>query len=105
MLPPIPPVTHTVGLDTLTWFEDVLSTAAKGSSGDISVKISYYIPGTPATPTDEESSGSEKSGLEQAVTKDYGRPVLRGIINGFCDEAGSVGIAGKYRPHMPFVTC
>ncbi|KAJ8472913.1 hypothetical protein ONZ51_g8201 [Trametes cubensis] len=79
--------------DTLTWFEDVLSTAAKGSSGDISVNISYHITGTPATTTDEESSVSEKSGLEQAVTKDYGRPVLRGIINGFCDEAGSVGIA------------
>ena len=94
---PLPPVTHTVGLDTLTWFEDVLSTAAKGSSGDLSASISYHITGTPATTTDEASSVSEKSGLEQVVTKDYGRPVLRDIINGFCDEAGSVGIAGKYR--------
>ena len=92
-------------IGALTWFEDVLSAAAKQSSRTLSVNISYHITGTSATITDEASSMSEKSGLEQAVTKDYSRPVLRDIISGFCDEAGSVGIAGEYRPRMPFVTC
>ncbi|KAJ8472912.1 hypothetical protein ONZ51_g8200 [Trametes cubensis] len=77
----------------LTWFEDVLSTAAKQSSGNLSVNISYHITGTSATITDEASSMSEKSGLEQAVTKEYGRPVLRDIVREFCAEAGSVGLA------------
>ncbi|KAH9894984.1 ferric reductase NAD binding domain-containing protein [Cubamyces lactineus] len=78
---------------TLTWFEDVLSAAAKGASEGFSVRISYYITGISATTTDETSSTSEKSGLEQAITKDYGRPVLRDIVSGFCEEAGTVGIA------------
>ncbi|KAI0329178.1 hypothetical protein GY45DRAFT_1253334 [Cubamyces sp. BRFM 1775] len=78
---------------TLSWFEDVLAATVKGGSGDLSVSISYYITGTSTAAPDETSSISEKSEVEHAVTKEYGRPVLRDIVKEFCDEAGSVGIA------------
>ena len=81
----------------MAWFEDALATAIKAAPEGLSVSISYYVTDTPVVIDDGASASSDKDADEAgAVNKHTGRPNLPNIVKEFCNDEGTVAIAGTW---------
>ncbi|KAI1791776.1 hypothetical protein LXA43DRAFT_1094126 [Ganoderma leucocontextum] len=84
--------TNGTGVDGLSWFDEVISSAVKAAPEQLSIDVSYYVSDAAAADGASVQSGKGKLG-GRGVSRGSGRPHLHTIVKDFCAEQGTVAVA------------